>query len=94
MEPASQRESQFHTQAARLVESQSNGEEVEEETSVERVLEWDATPPPEHEVPGPLEDVRTEGGYVEPEAGDPIEWESSPERPKKTKTVSDFYNYD
>lgn len=72
MEPASQRESQFHTQAARLVESQSNGEEVA----------------------GPLEDVRTEGGDAELEAEDPIEWESSPERPKKTKTVIDLYNCD
>ena len=92
MESASHGESQFHTQAVGLAESQSNGEDVVEEvvmeeTSAEKALERDPTPLHEPEVPAPLEDVRTEGGDVEPEAEEPIEWESSPERPKKSKMV-------
>lgn len=95
MEQASHGESQFHTQAAGLAESQSNGEDVVEEVvveeiSVEKALERDPTPLHEPEVPAPLEDVRTKGGDVEPEAEEFSDWEPSPERPKKSKMVIDF----
>ena len=93
MESASHGESQFHTQAVGLAESQSNGEDAVEETSAEKALERDHTPPHEPAVPAPLEDVETEGGDIEPEAEKTFEWESSPERPKKSKMVIDVHDF-
>jgi hypothetical protein len=89
MGPSSQNESQFHTQApAPFAQSQTKGEleveEVVEEASVEKVLEWDPTPPPESQAPVAAEKMQ---GDVEPEAEESLDWEESPPRPKKTTMV-------
>ena len=82
--------SQFHTQApAQLAQSQVKGAlEVEdvEETSVEKVLEWDPTPPPETRVPVVAESLPKDD--VEPGADEPLDWDESPPPPRQTNMVT------
>jgi hypothetical protein len=63
-------------------------EEVVEEASVEKVLEWDPTPPPESPAPVATEEMQ---GDVEPEAEESLDWEESPPRPKKTTMVTSIW---
>lgn len=86
--------SQFHTQApAAFGQSQIKGEMeveetvVEEETLAEKVLEWELTPQPETQAPRfAIKKAQEDDGKTEVE--EPLEWEESPPRPKKTTLVT------